>query len=184
MECKEEKKLLRQSMLQKRLQMNASKKDEYDKTICAQLFKLITLNNYHVIHAYIPMANEIDISPLLQQLLNQNKIIVCPKTLPARQLENRILSSLQDLETGIKGTQHPAAAQVYEGKYDLIIVPGLAFDKERYRLGYGGGYYDNFLAVQTDANKVGIFYPFQQVDVVPREAHDVCLDAILNSALY
>jgi 5-formyltetrahydrofolate cyclo-ligase len=110
MQCKEEKKLLRQSMLQKRLQMNASKKDEYDKTICAQLLQLIHLKNYHVIHAYIPMANEINITPLLQQLLNQNKTIVCPKTLPARLLENRILSSLQDLETGIKGTQHPAAA--------------------------------------------------------------------------
>jgi 5-formyltetrahydrofolate cyclo-ligase len=184
MQCKEEKKLLRQSMLQKRLQMNASKKDEYDKTICAQLLQLIALKNYHVIHAYIPMANEINITPLLQQLLNQNKTIICPKTLPARQLENRILSSLQDLETGIKGTQHPAAAQAYEGKYDLIIVPGLAFDKERYRLGYGGGYYDNFLATQPQAFKVGIFYPFQQVDAVPREAHDVCLDAILLSELY
>ena len=183
MECKEEKKLLRQSMLHKRLQMNAIKKEAYDNDICSQLLKLIAINNYQVIHTYIPMANEINITPLLQQLLNQNKTIVCPKTLPARLLENRILSSLQDLETGIKGTQHPAAAKVYEGKYDLIIVPGLAFDKERYRLGYGGGYYDNFLATQQQAFKVGIFYPFQHVEAVPREAHDVCLDAIMISAL-
>jgi 5-formyltetrahydrofolate cyclo-ligase len=100
--------------------------------------------------------------------------------LPARTLENRILTSLQDLETGIKGTQHPALPNIYNGNYDLIIVPGLAFDAQRYRLGYGGGYYDNFLVAQPKAFKVGIFYPFQQVAAVPKEAHDVCLDSIIN----
>lgn len=179
MTCKEEKKQLRQTMLTKRLQLNATQKEMYDRTICAQVLQLVSQNNYQVIHAYIPMANEINITPLLQQLLALNKTVVCPKTLPARSLENRILTSLQDLETGIKGTQHPATPQVYQGNYDLIIVPGLAFDDTQYRLGYGGGYYDNFLASQPQAHKLGIFYPFQKVAKVPIEAHDYCLDGIL-----
>jgi 5-formyltetrahydrofolate cyclo-ligase len=125
------------------------------------------------------MEREIDIAPLLQGLLHKQITVVCPKALSARVLENRILNSLDNLETGIKGTQHPALPQVYEGPYDLIIVPGLAFDHQKYRLGYGGGYYDGFLTTQPQAHKVGIFYPFQQADEVPREAHDVCLDEIL-----
>ena len=61
----------------------------------------------------------------------------------------------------------------------MIIVPGLAFDAQNYRLGYGGGYYDNFIVNHAQAKKIGIFYPFQKVEKVPVEAHDFPLDKIL-----
>jgi 5-formyltetrahydrofolate cyclo-ligase len=179
MNIKEQKKALRQQMFLERSKIEPLHKAKYDQFIGEQLVSLILKNGYKVVHAYIPMGQEIDIAPLLQELLHKKITVVCPKTLPARALENRVLTSLNDLETGIKGTQHPALPQVYEGSYDLIIVPGLAFDHQKYRLGYGGGYYDGFLATQPQAHKVGIFYPFQQVDEVPREAHDVFLDEIL-----
>ena len=88
--------------------------------------------------------------------------------------------SLTKLEMGIMQTLHPKEPLIYEGKYDLVIVPGLAFDKANYRLGYGGGYYDNFLIDHPEAHKVGIFYPFQMIDSVPKEPHDVCLDLIVS----
>ena len=65
------------------------------------------------------------------------------------------------------------------GKYDLIIVPGLSFDESNFRLGYGGGYYDNFMSQHLDARKIGIFYPFQKIEKVPVEAHDLKLDEVL-----
>jgi 5-formyltetrahydrofolate cyclo-ligase len=179
MKIKEEKMRLRQKMLAARNHLEPLQKATHDDFICKTLFSLIVKNNFKVVHAYIPMGNEIDIIPLLQELLNKNITVVCPKTLPARALENRVLSSLQDLETGIMGTQHPVNARVYDGDYDLIIVPGLAFDEQRYRLGYGGGYYDNFLVAHPQAYQVGIFYPFQKVEAVPRETHDVRLNEIL-----
>lgn len=179
MSVKEEKSALRQKMLAARAQINVAQKSSYDAFICQALQQIIAQHDYKSVHAYIPMAHEIDITPLLHQLLQHNITLVCPKTLPKRQLENRILQSLQHLETGIKGTQHPAHAEVYEGHYDLIIVPGLAFDLQHYRLGYGGGYYDNFLMAHPQAQKIGIFYPFQQVAQVPREAHDVALDGLI-----
>jgi len=55
----------------------------------------------------------------------------------------------------------------------------LAFDANNYRLGYGGGYYDTFLAQHPTAFKQGIFYPFQEVSEVPTEVHDVQLDHVL-----
>ncbi len=133
------------------------------------------------VHAYIPMAGEIDIRPLLQYLLENDIRVVCPKTLPKRQLENRVLTSLDELETGIMGTLHPKEPLVYKGSFDLIVVPGLAYDQEKYRLGYGGGYYDGFLGLHPKSLKVGIFYSFQQVDQVPREAHDLRLDELIIS---
>ncbi|MDZ4667903.1 MAG: 5-formyltetrahydrofolate cyclo-ligase [bacterium] len=175
----DQKKALRKIMLEKRFGLNQLAKYSYDQWVCDALEKIILAQKLKVVHAYIPMSGEIFTLPLLRKLLELNIRVVCPKTLPKRKLENRILSNLTHLETGIMGTQHPANSAIYEGQFDLIIVPGLAFDKQGFRLGYGGGYYDGFLANQPNALKIGIFYPFQEVDNVPLEDHDLRLDKIL-----
>ena len=175
----EQKKAMRKAMLAARNNLNPSQTQEYSNWICTQLEILIINSNSKSVHAYIPIANEIDISPLLNKLLDLNITVICPKTLPKRKLENRILLSLNQLETGIMGTKHPLQNDIYNGPIDFIIIPGLAFDKQKFRLGYGGGYYDNFLINHPKAQKVGIFFPFQQVDIVPTEPHDIHLDTIL-----
>lgn len=66
-------------------------------------------------------------------------------------------------------------------KFDLIIVPVLAFDKENYRLGWGGSWYDRFLANQKQAWKIGLCFQNGFVQAgIPREAHDVPLDKIIT----
>ncbi|MES2781138.1 MAG: 5-formyltetrahydrofolate cyclo-ligase [Bacteroidota bacterium] len=175
----EQKKLLRKEMFAKRNALDAILKNKYDRWIAEQLQRLIAERNYKTVHTYIPMGSEIDIRPVINFMLHSGITVISPKTLPKHQLENRILVSLDDLATGIMGTQHPREATVYEGLFDLIIVPGLAIDVNNYRLGYGGGYYDTFLAKQQDAHTVGIYYPFQQVEHVPIESHDLKLDAVL-----
>jgi 5-formyltetrahydrofolate cyclo-ligase len=174
-----QKKELRRQLFAKRNALIPEYKASYDAWVNEQLAILIAERKCKVVHAYIPMGSEIDITPLLQNLLEQNTQIIVPKTLPKRKLENRVLHSLLDLETGIMGTQHPAQPAIYEGPIDFIIVPGLAFDSQYYRLGYGGGYYDHFIIMQPNALKVGVFYPIQQVEKVPVEAHDVRFDRLL-----
>jgi len=63
--------------------------------------------------------------------------------------------------------------------YDLIIVPIVAFDANRRRLGFGGGWYDRFLAKQPNAQKIGLAFELQRVDEIPTEPHDVLLDAVV-----
>ena len=174
-----QKKDLRKKMLIKRAKLNSSYKAKYDLWVCNELEKIIDTNNYKTIHAYLPMGKEIDISPLLKNLLQKNITIVTPKTLPKRKLENRILTSLSNIEKGVFGTTHPANPEEYKGTFNLIIIPGLAFDNKNYRLGYGGGYYDNFIVNHPKAYKLGIFYPEQEVERVPIEAHDIRLDKVL-----
>lgn len=179
MDILEQKKNLRHQMLMKRANLNAAYKTTYDSWICEQILQIIESNNYQKIHAYLPMGKEINITPLLEKLLAKNITVVAPKTLPKRKLENRILSSLTEIEKGVYGTTHPANPEEYTDTFDFIIVPGLAFDSNNYRLGYGGGYYDNFLVNHPNAYKLGIFYPEQQVEKVPTEPHDLRLDKIL-----
>lgn len=176
---KEAKGKLRRTMLSERGAVPDIRKKEWDRTICDRLLSIITANNIRVVHTYIPFLSEIDIKPVIENCLEKGIKVVAPKTLKARRLENRVLTSLNELETGIMGTLHPANPEVYSGNYDLIIVPGLAVDKQNYRLGYGGGYYDNFLVHHSDALRVGIYYPFQLMEEIPREQHDVALDQVI-----
>jgi 5-formyltetrahydrofolate cyclo-ligase len=178
-EIKAQKLQLRKAMLGMRSDLDPELKKVWDHSICRELIQMIESGSVGVVHTYIPFLSEIDIRPVIEFCLSRGIKVVAPKTLKGRELENRILTSLIDLEIGIMGTHHPKQPEVYTGKYDLIIVPGLAIDKHKYRLGYGGGYYDNFLVQCSGARKLGIYYPFQLVDNVPLESHDVALDAVL-----
>jgi len=182
MSVEEQKSELRQQMLIKRakyLRLSPEDKRQYDAEINNLLWQRIKYGDINVIHCYLPMGSEIDILPLIKKLLHEGKTIITPKTLKKPNLINLQLNSLDDLEDGVFGTKHPRGHHVYEGDYDLIIVPGLAFDSDHYRLGYGGAYYDNFLKHHPNAMKLGIFYPFQKVEKVPVEGHDVRLDEII-----
>lgn len=174
-----EKNALRKAMKQQRDALDLEKKKIYDAKICLLLKEFITGKKCKTVHAYLPMGSEIDIRPLLQDLLRQNITIVTPKTLKNRKLEHLVLDSLDNLEAGAYGTLHPKDGVVFTGNIDLIIVPGLAFDKEDYRLGYGGGYYDTFLTEYPNAFTVGVCYPFQKIKTAPKEAHDACLDTVI-----
>lgn len=179
MSISEEKKTLRQQMLVKRARLSKVSKRAYDQWICDSLWKTIQECNYKTVHCYLPMGSEINITPLIEQLLQENLTVITPKTLPKPRLQNLVLKSLNELEKGVFGTKHPASAEEFSGTYDVIIVPGLAFDASNYRLGYGGAYYDNFLVHHTNTLKIGIFYPFQSTEKVPLEPHDVQLDKIM-----
>ena len=61
----------------------------------------------------------------------------------------------------------------------LILVPGLAFDDEGFRIGYGGGFYDKFLAKEPEHPTVALCYSFQMVDAIPTEDYDIPVDLVL-----
>lgn len=67
-------------------------------------------------------------------------------------------------------------------QYDVIIVPLLAFDKRLNRIGFGGGWYDRFLAKQVYAIKIGLAYDIQQSDEIPIKAYDIPLDMVITQS--
>ncbi len=177
----QEKKDLRRLMMQQRNLLLPEQKAEWDTLICEKLLALIQDRKPQVVHCYLPMGSEIDIKPVITYLLDIGIKVIAPKTLKQRKLQNLVLQSLSAIEEGIYGTWHPAGNIEYDDKIDLVIMPGLAFDSDLYRLGYGAGYYDNFLHGYPNAFKAGICYPFQIVKKVPTEPHDVQLDLLLTA---
>jgi len=165
-------------MREARDQMPLVERKVLSEKICTQLWTYIITNEVKVIHSYLPMGSEVDVLPLLKLALDHGLKVISTKTLKKRQLQHLIVSDLENMEEGIYGTSHPKNAEEYFGTYDLILVAGLAFDESHKRLGYGGGYYDTFLAKHVDAKKLGVGFPFQIVEQVPIEEHDVKLDAL------
>lgn len=68
----------------------------------------------------------------------------------------------------------------YIGSFDLIVVPGMAFDKQGTRLGRGKGYYDRFLTQHPNTHTIGLCFDFQTLESIPKEPHDIIINEILN----
>lgn len=180
----EEKRTLRNEMIKIRADMDTGSKQTMDRLLSQSLTDLIQERQPGVVHTYLPMSEEINFNPVIEKMLELGIRVAAPKTLKGGRLENLLLSSLQELEDGVFGTRHPAGNKLYTGPYDIIIVPGLAFDHYGNRLGYGGGYYDRFLPTHPEAYKVALCYDFQLINGLPLEPHDIQLDAILFASLF
>lgn len=180
----EDKRTLRKEMIKTRAEVDPGSKQAMDRLLSQSLTDLIQEHQPDVVHTYLPMSDEINFLPVIEEMLELGIRVVAPKTLKGGRLENLLLSSLHELEDGVFGTRHPAGNKLYTGPYDIIIVPGLAFDHHGNRLGYGGGYYDRFLPTHPEAYKIALCYAFQLVEELPLEPHDVQLDAVLFASLF
>lgn len=91
------------------------------------------------------------------------------------------IGSLEDLAPGYKGIPEPAAPAPTAPEADVIVVPGVAFTAGGTRLGYGGGFYDRYLAEAT-GTRIGLCYDFQIVEDLPAGPHDIPMDRIVTEA--
>ena len=125
--------------------------------------------------AYSAIGSEVATNLILDEALRLGKRVALPKTQSdgIRFYEFSKTDELTDGRYGIKEPQ--ASSQITH--LDLIVVPGLAFDRNGHRLGYGKGYYDRYLRT-AKAFTVGLGFSFQLVDVLPTDDHDIKLGAL------
>jgi len=136
--------------------------------------------------AYWPLPDEVDIRPLIDQLVAEGHTVLLPKVTGDETMELRRYTSRTDLQEGAFHIMEPIG-EVFDDydSIDLALVPGMAFDAAGHRLGRGKGYYDRFLSEhlvpRTDLPSpriIGVCFPFQRVAQVPSEPHDVLMDAL------
>lgn len=131
-----------------------------------------------IIAGYLPIRTEIDIRPLLNELLARGHTITLPETpRRGRPLIFRRWTPETPLIEGRFKTQHPDADILIP---DFILTPLLAFDQHGHRLGYGAGYYDISFASLPEAERIGCAFSAQRVLDLPAESHDIKLHAILT----
>ena len=132
---------------------------------------------------YLASPDEINIDPFIGYMLLAGVEVVAPRWNGATYELARIKGlDEKNLRRGPMGIREPADADIVEPKKVAAwIVPGLAFTRDGKRLGYGGGWYDRFLASAPNSDaKIGVAYSFQIVDDLPAEPHDIPLDDIVE----
>ena len=156
--------------------------------ITDKLLNLDCIKNAKNIMLYLDFNNEVSTDSLIKKLLDLGKIVSSPITL--KEERKLIPSQITDLKNGIQYGAYnirepkPECSPAINIKdLDVVIVPAVAYDKNCYRLGYGGGFYDRFLEnLRKDAVTIGIAFDLQIFDEVPKEAHDAQLDYIVTES--
>lgn len=137
------------------------------------------LDGYNNIALFASLSNEIDTFPLIEELLKMGKNIYLPKTSG----EDINFYQINDLVTLVVSkdkykVREPSIGDVVNPNiFDIIICPGVGFDKNNNRIGHGKGYYDRYL-LNVSCPKVGLCYKEQLVDEIPVENNDVKMDMV------
>ena len=136
----------------------------------------------NVIAGYMPIQSEIDPLPAMKTLYDQGHTICVPIIQgKGKALLFREWNPDAPLIEGDFGALIPRSGQFL--KPTILIAPLVAYDARGYRLGYGGGYYDRFFARSNNVNKVAVLYPFQLIEKVPIEKHDIKMNRLVTSQL-
>ncbi|MBK8503242.1 MAG: 5-formyltetrahydrofolate cyclo-ligase [Saprospiraceae bacterium] len=154
-------------------------RERWSQETCNLLIKTYLYRKISVVHSFIPFGPEINILPFLQFCLDQDTKVVTPKVQKRPILLHLTTPDLTHLAKNKFGIWETTSSEIYTGCYDLILVPGTVFDFQGYRVGYGGGYYDFFLAQHPEALKIGVGFPLQLVKELPHEVHDIPVDHLI-----
>ena len=160
---------LRLQLKQARQGLSETERLALSHQICERL-EAIDWSDVHTIHCFEPIAalNEVDVLPFMKKL---------HITYPTTQLytSKRIDGNWQT----VSWQKHITTDKK---QFDIVIVPMLGFDAYLHRIGYGGGYYDRFLATQTQAKKIGVCFELGKLQHIPTESHDISLDIIATES--
>lgn len=131
------------------------------------------------IYGYLPYNQEVRTIPLLRQALLDGKQVAVPKVY-GDEMRFILLPDLDRVTRGYSGIPEPVDdGPVADDPTALVLMPGLAFDKDGRRIGYGGGFYDKFLAAEPTHPTVALCYEFQIVPHIPAEEFDVPVGRVL-----
>ena len=176
----------RESLLNKRAQLTKREIADKSKTIKERLFKLKDFNLAEKIMFYLSFRNEVSTELMIKKALKRGKRIVVPssdkenKDLPLSEIKDY----QQELKTGTYGILEPKEEyrrRVMKKELDLIIVPGVGFDKSGNRIGYGAGYYDRFLnSIFLHTPKIALAYEIQLIDKIIVDQYDIPVDKIVT----
>ena len=135
--------------------------------------------NAKTIYGYLPYNQEVRTVPMLEQAIKDGKRVAVPKVY-GDDMKFIYITDFSQVEKGYAGIPEPVADEpVADDPTALVLMPGLAFDKEGHRIGYGGGFYDRFLAAEPNHPTLALCYDFQMLPQLETEEFDIPVDCVL-----
>lgn len=172
---------LRRALRAQRRMIPPEAQEAAARAMCAQLAAFEPYRQANCIMAYMAARGELSLEYLIRDILDSGKTLILPRCEAPGVMTARRIADECDLAMGTYGLMEPdVRCEIVDPKeIDLILVPGVAFDRAGNRLGQGGGYYDRFLK-ETSALRVGICHEGALVDCVPHEVHDEMMAYIIT----
>lgn len=177
----EEKAALRRELLRARTEMPPEARAALAKTVCEHLSRELSALSPDLVLLYAAVRGELDISMLADTLLERGITVAYPRSERGGVMHFHSVSSRRELIPGLYGIPEPQedAPSAHPTERSVCIVPAIAYDKNGYRLGYGGGYYDRFLRGFL-GKTIGIAPASALMEKLPRAEHDLAVDAIVT----
>ena len=172
-------------MLVKRAALSPEEWRLKSRGVQARLLNREEYRRAKIVHFYVSFRNEVETEELIRRALETGKQVVVPwindKT------EKIELSELKDFKkelrenrVGFKEPYGPFIRPVNPQKIQLMVLPGVAFDMSGNRIGYGKGFYDQFLFQNKMAILIGLAFDFQVIESIPSEEHDIKMNKIIT----
>ena len=176
------KKELRQTVLNRMKKLSGKEKEQADSWLTQRLLSSAVYQKAQVIATYLSMPHEVSTAAFIKQAQLDGKRVLVPKTYG----QGRMIFVDYDesrLQKSSFGLMEPTSEEAVEKtEIDLIHVPGVVFNSQGFRIGYGGGYYDRYLADFAGAS-ISSIYSFQKSDFEPNY-HDIAVKEVLIYELH
>lgn len=154
---------------------------ELSQDIMRKLLELSCIKEAKTVMLYCSLPDEVYTIDAIHELHARGKRIILPAVTSDTEMEARLYEGDNDLRTGCFNILEPCG-NVFSryDEIDVIVVPGMGFDRSGNRLGRGKGYYDRFLEKAGGAYKIGVCFQFQMFDEIPSDEHDIKMDLIIK----
>lgn len=174
-----EKKALRKTIRELKMQYPIEEKKSKSENILKKIEQLDVFLQSKIVMAYWSMPDEVYTHDFILKWHNKKTIIL--PVVKDDELELRVFTGIENMSAGKAFNIGEPMGKPFTDiqSIDLILVPGVAFDKQNNRLGRGKAYYDKLLK-SVNASKIGICFDFQMVDSVPVDEHDIKMNRVIS----
>mgnify|MGYP000889696000 CR=1 FL=1 len=174
-----DKRALRREIAAQKRALSPAQIEAASADLTAQLLAHPLFRAARSLYAYLSYNQEVRTVPMLQRALDDGKRVAVPKVY-GDEMRFIYLEDLTQVSKGYAGIPEPIAdAPVAEDQRALVLMPGLAFDPQGHRIGYGGGFYDKFLAKEPHHPTLALCYEFQMQVHLDTEEFDIPVDTVL-----
>ncbi len=171
---------IRKSVMNTRNRIPKLMLEQRSGIICKKVTQLPEYQNAETVYAYVPLDREVSTIPLIEAAWADGKRVAVPQVIGDGRMRFVVLNDWDQLEEGHFHVREPKFGVEAEDSKALMIMPGVAFDLSRNRIGYGKGYYDRFLSQEPEHTTVALSFEFALFPEIPSEENDRKPDLIVT----
>ena len=174
---------LRERMRRLRSSIPPAERSRLTDLVEEALFSLPEVRTARTVLLFYAFGSEVATGGMAERVVRGGARLLLPYLDVAGMEAAEVLPTDRLQPSGYGPHEPPRRVPVHPATVDVVVAPGLAFDAQGHRLGYGGGHYDRFLArLGADAVRVGVAFSLQIVDALPSEEHDRPVDVVVTDA--